>query len=296
MRKLLTHGIDYVAQKAGFRNNLCDFVQEKGVVNTEKIHQLKRCHDDFKRHLDVLKCCSKPFQEARCYTLGGGRDLFHNIALSMMGVSEQHLVDSKSYALASAINDVIHYFKHFELEGMLKKDFPYIRQKHLRDDLAAYYGIYYRAPMDPESTPFKSESMDFVLIQEVSGYGTPEKLKNVLNECQRLSHSKTRLSFILHDRVDEQASKYQKTIRNLRRYYSKGSSILNAFTRAHCRLRDSDYRALFLDAGMSIDHEHCAIGTKSIAVKNSPMPSHDTDPHSEGLLRQGKHFMLSKNR
>ena len=296
MRKLLTHGMDYVAHKMGFTDNPCDFVQEKGVVNTEKIHQLKRCHDDFRRHLDILKCCSKPFQEARCYTLGGGRDLFHNIALSMMGVSEQHLVDSKSYALASEINDVIHYFKCFELEGALKKDLPYIRQKHLRDDLAAYYGIYYRAPMDPESTPFKSESMDFVLIQEVAGYGIPKKLKNVLNECQRLSHSKTRFSFLLYDRVDEQASKQPKTIGSLRRYYLKGSSILNAFTRAHCRLRASDYRTLFLDAGMSIDHEHCVIETKSIAVKNSPIPSHYTDPHSEDLLRQGKHFMLSKNR
>lgn len=252
---------------------------------------------DVQSHLKVFRNSQISLKDGRYYEFGAGWDLFQNILFYAYGVREQHLVDIKSLVRADLINHVISYFREHPIDGSAKRDFPFVRQKHLRDDLAAYYGIYYRAPMDAQKTTFKTSSVDFIATTHTLEHIPYDVLENILKECYRLSHDETRVSMIVDYGDHFSYADSTLTPYNYMQYSDRAWCWFNPSHHYQNRLRHSDYKALFIKSGFEIEHEIRVMGD-SIAALNQNISLHPKFSHygEEDLLTLQGHFSLRKKK
>ncbi|MGN6671456.1 MAG: hypothetical protein ACTHJ4_07975 [Candidatus Nucleicultricaceae bacterium] len=251
---------------------------------------------DIHTHLEVFKASPVSLDGARYYEFGAGWDLFQNILFMKHGMREQHLVDIKSLARADLINAMISYVREHPLKEAVKRDLPFVRQKHLRDDLAAYYGIYYRAPMDAQKTIFQSESMDFIATTHTLEHIPYDVLKHIMKECYRLSHDETRISMIIDYQDHFSYADARLTPYNFMQYSKRAWCWFNPSNHYQNRLRHSDYKALFMEAGFDIEHEVRVMGENVAINKNIRLhPDFLRYPEEDLLTLQG-HFALRKKK
>lgn len=249
---------------------------------------------DIETHLAVFKDSSLALNAARYFEFGAGWDLFHNIIFSALGMGEQHIVDIKSLVRAELVNAVIAYLREHPLREFSKKDLPFVRQRNLRDDLAAYYSIYYRAPMDAQATRYQSQSMDLIATTHTLEHIPPHILSNILKECHRLSHEKTKVSMIV-----DYADHFSYSDKSLDAYhflkYSKEAwRFYNPSNHYQNRLRHSDYVKLFEAAGFDI----LSVETLPRNIKTDQFKEIEVHPqfahytHADLLIHQA-HFVLT---
>lgn len=251
---------------------------------------------DIQAHLDVFKTSPISLENGRYYEFGAGWDLFQNILFWAQGMREQQLVDIKSLARADLINAIIAYERAHPLKGGVKRDLPFVRQKHLRDDLAAHYGIYYRAPMDAQKTTFKSESVDFIATTHTLEHIPYDVLANIMKECYRLSHDETRISMIIDYKDHFSYADARLTPYNFMQYSKRVWCWFNPSSHYQNRLRHSDYKTLFMETGFDIEHEVRVRG-ESVALNKNICLHPDFKHYSEeDLLTLQGHFALRKRK
>ncbi|MBX9697564.1 MAG: class I SAM-dependent methyltransferase [Alphaproteobacteria bacterium] len=249
---------------------------------------------DIETHLAVFKESHLALEDARYFEFGAGWDLFHNIIFSALGMGEQHIVDIKSLVRADLVNAVIAYLQDHPLREFCKKDLPFVRQRTLRDDLAAYYSIYYRAPIDAQATPYHAGSMDFIATTHTLEHIPSNVLANILKECQRISHEKTKVSMIVDYADHFSYSDKSLDAYHFLKYSPKAWRIYNPSNHYQNRLRHSDYIKLFEDAGFSLE----SVKTVPENIKDDALKGLEVHPHfahyapADVLIHQA-HFVLN---
>lgn len=249
---------------------------------------------DIETHHAVFKDSHLALGDARYFEFGAGWDLFHNIFFSALGMGEQHIVDIKPLVRAELVNTVIAYLQDHPLREFCKKDLPFVRQRKLRDDLAAYYSIYYRSPMDAQATPYYASSMDFIATTHTLEHIPTHVLSNILKECRRLSHEKTKVSMIVDYADHFSYSDKSLDAYNFLKYSPKAWRLYNPSNHYQNRLRHCDYIKLFEDAGFSIE----SVKTVPEDIKDDQRKKLEIHPHFAhyglaDLLTRKAHFVLS---
>jgi hypothetical protein len=210
--------------------------------------------NNYTRHLEAFQHHYGDLSRASYFEFGVARDLFSVLLNYCYGIPQQLAVDLRPLARRELINHMIR-----QLAELRHPAFVRIPERELGPDfvadLKAFYGIDYQAPADARDVKKPSGSIDLIATTNTFEHIPPRDIATILTECHRLCHDRSVVrmdtDYIDHyayadptispynflQFTEEQWERY-----NMRHYYVN-------------RLRHSDHRALFLQAGFHIVEE-----------------------------------------
>ena len=205
------------------------------------------------QHIDAISRFYKgPVTQATFYEFGAGWDLIIPLAFYTFGVEKQILADVRSLLRPSLANDSIEKFQTVvNCSRVLRKP-----EKRLSDatpaQLKTFYGIEYRAPIDPKQTGLESGSIDCITSTSTLEHIPQSELKVVLEECYRLLRAGGVISFVIdygdhYSYFDPGISAY-----NYLKYSDTAWAFFNPVLHYQNRLRHPDYLDLLKSAGFEI--------------------------------------------
>lgn len=205
---------------------------------------------NFLTHIDALKRHGAPL-EGRLFEFGAGWDLCGNIALWCLGVEQQLVVDLNPLARLDLVNRVIRHYREHGIDGAT-------RRPDEVGSLAALlprYGIDYRAPCDARAMDLPDRSIDMVVSTNTLEHIQPEDIAAIMRECRRLCRSDALLSMKID--YSDHWSHADRSISpwNFLRFDDEEWRRWNPPMHHQNRLRHSDYRRLFEDAGFTVLEE-----------------------------------------
>jgi hypothetical protein len=223
------------------------------VTFDEKIELAAQRVDLFRRFSNGITV-----QKARFLEFGAGWDLIGPLAMSMLGVQNQILLDITSHLRFELIMNALdrlrkHSIRFKEITGQEPLLFSGIVEN--KNDLLRLFGIDYRAPLDAASTGFKSGSIDFISTNSTLEHIPASELRAIMQESFRiLAPGGLMCHFIdLKDHYsyfDTSISKY-----HFLKFSKFWWSFYNSSLHYQNRLRLPEYQALIAEAGFEILYE-----------------------------------------
>ncbi len=197
----------------------------------------------------------------KCYEFGAGWDLIEQITMWALGVDQQTILDVRPNIKVELVNRAIHEIatNPVRLEQALGCRLRPVDVAPIAStaDLRERFGITYLAPADARSVPLPDGSIDFVTSTETLEHIPPLEIAAILRETRRLLASDGVISSLIdmkdhYHYIDPAVSPY-----NFLRYPPWAWRLLNPGLQPQNRLRNSQYRALFTDAGYEIVFDEC---------------------------------------
>lgn len=205
------------------------------------------------QHIDAIsRHYKRPLAQATFYEFGAGWDLIIPLAFYAFGVEKQILADVRSLLRPSLANDSIEKFQTVaSCSGFLRRP-----ERRLNDvtatQLKTFYGIEYRAPLDPKQTGLESGSIDCITSTSTLEHIPLLELQLVLEECYRLLRAGGLMSFVIdygdhYAYFDPGISAY-----NYLKYSDAAWAFFNPMLHYQNRLRHPDYLDLLKMVGFEI--------------------------------------------
>jgi SAM-dependent methyltransferase len=199
------------------------------------------------------------FASAQLYEFGAGWDLIVPLTLHALGARRQTLVDIRPNVRLELVDDTLAKLAANRDWLAAEAGVPVeaVDTGPVRDlaDLRTRFGITYLAPADARSTGLPTGSVDLVSSTDTFEHIPPQEIAAILRECARLLTPRGILSCRIdledhYARVDPRLSRY-----NFLRYSDRAWRLLSPPLHSQNRLRASDYRRLFADAGFELVEE-----------------------------------------
>jgi SAM-dependent methyltransferase len=188
--------------------------------------------------------------QATLYEFGAGWDLIGPITLAMLGVGQQIVVDIRAHLRLELVNDTLR-----RLPALIAE--PRCSPEPLAslDELERRLGIRYVAPCDARATGLPAESVDFVSSTFTLEHIPEPDIAAILTESRRL----LRPGGLVSGAVDMK-DHYSYFDGDLGPYHFLGIGdrvwrLVNPDLHYQNRLRLTDYRRLFEQAGFAIAEE-----------------------------------------
>ena len=197
--------------------------------------------------------------ETTAYEFGAGWDLAIPLSYAALGVGRQVLVDIRPNLRLELVNATLASLARQSDELAAESG------RELRDlgpadvasaeELRARFGIEYRAPCDAAATGLEAGSVDLVTSTNTLEHVPAAAIAPILREAARLLRPDGLMSFRIDMQdhasyVDPRRSPYDYL-----RYSDRAWRFLSPKLEYENRLRLSDYRALFAEAGLAIVDE-----------------------------------------
>lgn len=218
---------------------------------------------------------AKPVGACAFYEFGAGYDLSVALCFWALGVERQILVDIRSLAQPDCVNDVIDKLARLELPiEFARRPLRAVRPGALAADLAAHYGIVYRAPCDARETGLSDGSVDCITSTATLEHIPPPDIASILKECRRIAAPGAPMSFIID--YQDHYSFFDPTIGpyNFLRYSESEWRLFNPPLHFQNRLRHQNHLALFEEAGIAVVEERRVGGSEEDLEALSRVPIH----------------------
>jgi SAM-dependent methyltransferase len=201
----------------------------------------------------------RPLPEAVFYEFGAGWDLAVPLSYWTLGVERQVLVDVRPNVSLSLVG------VNLERLARLGPDLAVECGRELRQpgtaplgsaaELKERLGIRYLAPWDARRTGLDSASVDFVSSTVTLEHVPQEDVVPLLAECRRILRPDGILSAVID--LSDHCARRDRSIGpyNFLRYSDRTWRMLNPGIQHQNRLRSSDYRAAFGEAGLEVAFE-----------------------------------------
>ena len=210
------------------------------------------------QHLAILEQLRPGLDRStlRCYEFGAGWDLIEQITMWALGIDEQTILDIRPNIKVDLVNRTIHEIatNSARVEDALGCRLRPVDGGPIAStaDLPKRFGITYLAPADARSVPLPDGSIDFVTSTETLEHIPPQVIAGILRETRRLLAHDGLISSLIdmkdhYHYIDAAVSTY-----NFLRYPPWAWRLLNPGLQPQNRLRHSEYRQLFTDAGYEI--------------------------------------------
>ena len=175
---------------------------------------------------------------------GAGRALVTPLLLSHAGARQVYAYDLQRLASIDQVNAAIAQLRAFrDGEWPQVADFTALEER---------YRIAYRAPGDARSTGLPDGSVDLIYSTATLEHIPPDQIGAILRECVRILSPRGRLCFTI-DYHDHYASADRGIgYWNFYRFSDEEWQRYNPGSHYQNRLRHSDYRRLFVEAGLQI--------------------------------------------
>ncbi len=219
-----------------------------------------------------------PLTLATFFEFGAGWHLAVPLSLWCLGVERQIVVDIHRHARLDLVNKAIAGLG--SLPGAARRP----RAVHSFAELAARYGIDYRAPSDARRTGLAPSSVDCVTSTLVMQHVPPDDLAAILRECRRILRPDGVFAAFL-DYADNYAYTDRRiSVYNFLRYNASAWRRLNPPLHYQNRLRHFQYRRLFADCGFEIvdetlkqpgERDLAALRNLSLAPEFAGLPLHE---------------------
>jgi SAM-dependent methyltransferase len=201
----------------------------------------------------------RPLAATVAYEFGAGWDLAIPLSYAALGVGRQVLVDIRPNLRLELVNATLSSLAR-RRETLSEETGRPLRDLGAPDvgsaeELRARFGIAYRAPCDAAATGLPARSIDLVTSTNTLEHVPREAIGPILREAARLLRRDGVMSFRIDMQdhasyVDPRRSPYDYL-----RYSDRAWRILSPKLEYENRLRLSDYRTLFAEAGLAIVDE-----------------------------------------
>jgi SAM-dependent methyltransferase len=254
--------------KAAFQRGLSVFPHPERVnylLQRHVTHKLptgeERLRRKFTRGLSHVEAYERfgpprPFSDAALFEFGAGWDLAIPLTYWMLGAKNQLLVDVRPNLRLELAKVNLERLSRLapELEDECGRTLRRPEPLPLRSfaELEERFGIRYLAPLDARATGLPSDSVDFVSSTVTLEHVPREDVVPILQECRRLLRADGILSALIDlsdhfSQIDSSISRY-----NFLRYSDRIWHLVNASLQHQNRMRHSDYRFSFQEAGFEI--------------------------------------------
>lgn len=245
--------------KGSVMNYLCQRHITKSLPINEKVFlsRVKIAADNIERYLKY-NSCNILLGKARFYEFGVGWDAIMPLAYYLMGVNFQTLVDIRPLLRGKLVKGILKNFEmHKKKLGVLLKRDPKETLNLIYDwqdvcFLKKYLGIMYKAPCDPRSTGFESESFDFISATHTLEHVPARDILLVMKECRRLLKKGGIACFAIDYRDHYSFFDSKISIYNFLKYPSFVWNFFNSSIFYQNRLRHRDYINIINNSGLQI--------------------------------------------
>lgn len=233
------------------RSQSANYLFQRHVTRTLPLGdpKIRRKFDRALTHVHVFdEQVGRPRADAVFYEFGAGWDLAVQLAYTALGVGRQTLVDIRPNIQLPLVNETLASLarQHAELGDVRDLGGPVGSVAELK----GRFGIEYHSPVDARATGFPAASVDFVSSTNTLEHIPAADMVAILRESARLLRPGGAMSF----RVDMQDhSAYSDTnvsIYNYLRFTEKRWKLYSSALAYQNRLRLTDYRRLFAEAGL----------------------------------------------
>jgi SAM-dependent methyltransferase len=194
---------------------------------------------------------------ARFYEFGAGWDLIIPMAYYSLGINDQTVVDIRPLARPDLVQATIdELMREGAARGLSRLPRPLsLCAADLAKALADQFGITYLAPCDARRTPLASGSIDCVTSTDTMEHLPLDDLEAVLRESFRLLRPGGLI--VCQIGYEDHYSYFDGAISayNFLQYSDRAWRLYNPALHYQSRLRHSDYRRLFGEAGFKILEE-----------------------------------------
>jgi hypothetical protein len=205
-------------------------------------------------HLEAFKLHFGDISNARYFEFGVARDLFSVLLNYCYGISQQLAVDLRPLARQELVNHIIDQLRNFQHPGFVRTTTREIGPD-IFADLKSFYGIDYRAPSDARTVGMPDGSIDLIATTNTFEHIPPNALAEILTECHRLCHDRSVVRMDIDYKDHYAYADRRITPYNFLRFSDRQWGYLNMQHYYTNRLRHSDYRLLFQQAGFRIVEE-----------------------------------------
>jgi SAM-dependent methyltransferase len=247
-----------------------------------------RLHDRFLPHVEAFKRHGAAL-DGMLFEFGAGWDLCGNIALWCLGIERQLLVDMNRHARVDLVNHVIRQYRDHGIDGGIRRP----AEVASLEDLLPRYGIEYRAPCDARAMDLADRSIDMVVSTNTLEHIPPEDISAIMRECRRLCRPQAILSMKI-----DYSDHWSHTDRSISawhflRFDDNAWRRWNPPMHYQNRLRHSDYRRLFEDAGFDVLEEKAVVREAGEnTVRELPLASRFGGYCMGDLAATAGHFVL----
>ncbi|MFC1491702.1 class I SAM-dependent methyltransferase [Nitrospinota bacterium] len=219
-----------------------------------KMEPVERTQEFFISHARNFTKNYPDFNDALHFEFGGGHDLNSSIVMYCFGISRQIIYDIQPLAHRELINHIIEFLMENPLPGAVRQPQHTLGDNFI-GDLNKFYGIEYHAPAYARNVNLQDSSVDLLSTTNTLQHIPESVLKKIMDECFRLCHGKSVVSMNIdysdhYSHTDNRISPY-----NFLKFSDGAWKIFNPKNHFQNRLRHSDYRKIFLDAGFRIVSE-----------------------------------------
>lgn len=195
---------------------------------------------------------SLPLASAHLYEFGVGWDLLLPLVYYAMGVERQTVVDVRALARTDLMTDVARRLAQSATRLGLVRG-PAVPAKSVGfEELAATWGIEYRAPADTRAVDLPDNSIDLVTSTDVLEHVPLDDIRSILRECCRL----LRRDGLLRMRIDYQDHYWYFDSRlspyNFLRFTERQWRLYNPSLHYQNRIRHLEFMALIAESGLKV--------------------------------------------
>jgi predicted SAM-dependent methyltransferase len=210
-------------------------------------------------------------------------------------MDNQLVVDLRRWARGAQINVIIRHLMKDPPPNAVRKPEVFVRPKSFEEDLERHYAITYRAPFDAGDTKLPDGSIDLISTTSVWEHIPRAQIPRLLRECARLCHAGSIMSHAI-DYTDHYAHSDPSITRyNFLQFTPEQWERYNPDIHYQNRLRHSDYRDMFEDAGFDVVEEHVWMPEDSERQSAKIKLAEDFVMYDRNnLLSWSGHFVLRK--
>ena len=261
-----------------------------------KIEPVEKTSEDFLLHVKSFQKYFGSLDNTTYFEFGAGWDIYSNIVMYCYGIKKQIVVDIKPLIKPELVNSVIATLQKNVLPNSIHTPEKLLSPDNYLDELKEYYGIHYYGNSDARNTNFADGSLDLIATTNTLEHIPPASLKSIFQECYRLCHDKSIVSMKIdysdhYCHTDNNITPY-----NYLQYGDRFWSYLNPDIHYQNRLRHSDYKRLFEEAGFKIINDTSYTpdnGLEQLANLKIDRAFSHYDAEDLGKIRG--HFVLMKS-
>jgi SAM-dependent methyltransferase len=207
-------------------------------------------------HLDAYRDHGpgRPLADAAFYEFGAGWDLAVPLSYAALGVGRQTLVDIRPNLRLPLVNATLASLarQRSRLGEVAGRELRDLGGPDVADavELEARFGIVYLAPRDARDTGLPTASVDFVSSTNTLEHVPERDIGPILRECVRLLKPDGAMSFRIDMQDHASYADPRLSPYHFLRFSDRRWALLTSKLSYQNRLRLSDYRRLFRDAGI----------------------------------------------
>lgn len=248
----------------------------------------------YTEHINNFHAHYGDISKATYFEFGVARDVFSALLNYCFGIPQQLAVDLRPLARPELINHIIRQLRNYRHPGFVRTTEREIGLDFVAD-LKLYYGIDYRAPSDARAVEMPDGSVDLIASTSTLEHIPKGDIAEILLECFRLCNNRSVISMQIdysdhYSHVDKRITPY-----NFLQFSDKQWKYLNIKHYYTNRLRHSDYRALFQQAGFRIIDESSVTPLDAHKlIASIKLSDHYKDYQVDDLIKTSGFFVAMK--